>query len=531
MKRKIYLKILIGIVTVVLLIILLGKVFVEPWVGKKIQTALNEKDRDYLVKIDKVHILMVPLGIKLESITIYSKQEHGGNLNLNGEIASIKCKGISLLKAIFKNDIYIRGVTISNGSIKGKILFSREAIPPIVSPVNIRIHRILFDKIDLAIENTSTAQSFSVKEGVLKVYNLQVEKQDTLSAGIVKQFDFKAEEFLSVSSNNMYSFKASGINYSATSNTLLLNSLSIHPNYSDYDFTSRYKFQTVRIDAGFSNIHIHDFDAAGYLLSKSLISSYIEIGKMDMKVFRDKRKEFRHENMPTFQDMIYNYPGTIQIDSTGIVNGNVTYTVHDEKANEPGSISFNEINAKIYKISNNIIYKTDNAFLELKGNALLMGKSKMTILLKGRIFDSQNTFSFDGTLSGMDANELNPMLEKNAFIYATSGKIDAMNFSFTANNAEATGKMTMLYHGLDIAVKNKRTDDTTAFGERFISMIVNRKVLDSNPMPGEEVREGIIYYERDPERFLLSYCFKSILSGIKSSLVKSPKKNKNSNAA
>jgi hypothetical protein len=249
---------------------------------------------------------------------------------------------------------------------------------------------------------------------------------------------------------------------------------------------------------------------------------------MDMKVFRDKRKEFRHVHMPAFQDMIYNYPGTIRIDSIGLKKGDVSYTIHADKANEPGSISFNEINAKIYKITNDTIYKTKSAFLELKGDALLMGKGKMTILLKGRVFDSNNTFSLNGSLSDLEANELNPILEKYAFIYAVSGKIDAMNFSFTANNANATGKMTMLYHGLDIAVKNKRTDDTTAFRERSISLIANIKVLDSNPVPGKDVREGIIDYKRDPERFLFSYCFKSILSGIKSSLVKSPKKRKNS---
>src|SRR4030042_1249750 len=465
MKRKIYLKILLGIVTVVLLIIFVTKVFVEPWIGKKIRAEMNEENRDYMVEIDKVHILIITSGIELESITICSKQEHGGVRDLNGEIAYIKFKGINLSKAIFKNDIYIRKVTISNSSIKGKIPFSGEAIPPIVLPLNIRIGKILFDKIDLTIENTSTAQSFSVKEGVLKVYDLQVEKQDTLSPGIVKKFDFEAEELVSVSSDSMYSFKASGIIYSATSNTLVVNSFSIKPNYTDYDFTSRYEFQTVRIEAIFSNIYVHNFYAAGYFISRSPISSYIEIGKMDMKVFRNKRKEFRHANMPAFQDMIYNYPGTIQIDSIGLIKGNVTYTVHDEKANEPGIISFNEMNA---------------------------------------------------------------ILEKNAFIYATSGKIDAMNFSFTANNSRATGKMTLLYHGLDIAVKNKQTDDTTAFRERFISFIANRQVLDSNPIPGEEVREGIIDYERDPERFLFSYCFKSILSGIKSSLAKNPKKRKNS---
>ena len=524
MQRNKYLKILLGIVILVLLIKLLTIVFVEPWVGKKIQAELNEKNRNYQVEIDKVHILMISSGIELENITISSKQENVGDRDLNGGIASIKFKGINLAKAIFKKDICISEVTISNSSIKGKIPFSGEATPPIIAPLNIRIGRILFDKTDLAIESTSTAQSYSVKEGVLKVYDLEVEKQDTLSPDIVKQFDFEAEEVVSVSADSMYSFTASDIIYSATSNTLAVDSFSIKPNYKDYDFTSRYKFQTSRFEAGFSNIYVHDFYATDYFRSRSLISSYIEIGKMDMKVFRDKRKEFRHVNKPAFQDMIYNYPGTIQIDSIGLINGNVTFTAHAEEANEPGSINFNKIDAKIYKVTNDTIYKTKIDTLELKADALLMGKGKMTILLKGRIFDRHNTFSLNGALSSLEANELNPMLEKNAFIYATSGKIDAMNFSFTANNDKATGKMTMLYHGLDIAVKSKRTDDTTAFRERFISLIANIKVLDSNPMPGKDVRVGIIDYERDPERFLFNYCFKSIMSGIKSSLVKSPKK-------
>jgi hypothetical protein len=43
-------------------------------------------------------------------------------------------------------------------------------------------------------------------------------------------------------------------------------------------------------------------------------------------------------------------------------------------------------------------------------------------------------------------------------------------------------------------------------------------------MANDDVREGIIDYERDPEKFLLDYCLISILSGIKSSLDKSPKK-------
>jgi len=520
MKNRKYLKILLGTVATVLLLLFLTTLLFKPWVRNKIGATFNEKNSDYIVTIDKIKTSIIPSGIELEGIKIRSKKDYSGIIDLNGEIRSIKLKGINLAKAIVRKDVKIRKIIISESHLSGKISSPRDTIIPIVLPLNMQIDIVLFDKINLLVESTANAASYSFTVGVLRLYDVHAEKQDTLSPEIIKQYDFEAEKLVTVSSDGMHSFEARGIIYSAASNVLAIKSFSVHPNYADYDFTSRYEFQKSRIEASFSNIHVYGFNIADYLRSGSLISSWTEIGRMDMKVFRDKRKELRHANMRAFQEMIYDYPGTIQIDSIGLINGNVAYTEHAEEANEPGSISFNEINAKIYNITNNTIYKTKSAFLELKGDALLMGKGRMSIFLKGRLFDIQNTFTLDGTLSDLEANELNPILEKSAFVYATSGKIDEMKFSFTANSTRATGKITMLYHGLYIAVKNKQTDDTTAFRERFISLFANKRVLDSNPIPGKDVREGIIDCERDPERFLFHYCFRSILSGIQSSLVK-----------
>lgn len=525
MKGKLLLKISIGIVVLAVVILLISPVIVEPLVHRKVQLALNERFKDYIFKIDKVHISLLSSTIEFEKISIASKREPRGNKDLNGEIASVKFKGIKLLKAMFKKDFDIDEVIISNYSMKGKIPFPKKATPPTVSHLNIRIGKVLVDKINLALEDSSTAKSFSVKEGILKVYNIQIEKQDTLN-GFLRQFDFEAEEFLSVSSDSMYTFKTSGITYSDSLKTLSVNGLSIHPNYKDYDFTARHKYETDRVEAELSNVFLYDFTPEDYFKSGNLISSYIEIGKMEMNVFRDKRKEDSHMKKPSFQDMIYNYPGTLHIDSVGLKSGNITYTEHAEKANEPGMISLNELNAKIYNITNDTIYKTESASMEMKAKALLMGKGRLSIALKAKLFDNQNTFSMNGILSDLEVKELNPMLEKNAFIYATSGKITKMDFSFTANNTKATGQMTMLYNGLELAVKNKRTDDTTAIKERIVSIIANKKALNSNPLPGEEVRMGTIHYERDPEKFLINYCFQSILSGIKSSVIKNQKEKK-----
>lgn len=524
MKKKTILYVLAGLVTLVLLIIFISNVFIEPWVGRKIQRELNAKNKDYIFEIANVNFMPGISGIKLEKITIRSKLAHKGLPDFIGNIVSIKITGINLSKAIFKKEFIISKMIISNCTFLGKIPFSREEKPPIISSLNIRIDSILFDNINLVIENTTNAKAYSINEGILTIYNLKVEKHDTLSTVVIRDFNFKAQDILSVSSDSMYTFKGMGLIYSSDSASLAVDSFCVQPNYGNSKFTSRNKFETDCFEAGFSKIYVNDFSAAEYFRHRSIVSSYIQIGKMNVSAFRDKRKKFRHINRPVFQEMIYNYAGLIDIDSIGIRSGNITYTEHAEKANKPGKISFNEINLNIYKISNDTIYKNERAYLEIKAEAMLMGKGKMNILLKGQIFDTDNTFSVKGTLLEMEASELNPMLEKNAFLYATSGKIDAMKFSFTANNTKASGNMTLLYHGLDFAVKNKRTDDTTALLERIISLFANEKLLDSNPIPGNNIRVGIIDNERDPEKFLFNYCFKSILTGIKSSIVKSPKR-------
>jgi len=526
MKHKLLLKILFGAVTFVLLLILMVTFVVEPWVGKKIETTVNKNSADYLLKIGKVRISIIKAGIAMEDISLKSKQENRSQADLTGEISSIAFKGINLWKALVKREIVVREASISNSRITGKVAFPKKAGPPKISSLNIRIDKLFIDKLAVDIKSTSTAQAYSIKDGVLNVYELQVDKFDTLSPNMIKQIEFDAQELIAVSPDSMYTIIANGINYSATSKILGVGSFSIHPNYTSYEFADRHQFETDRFEAALNQISFRGFSAIDCVQSGNLISSSIEIGELDMNVFRDKRKEFRHVSKPAFQEMIYNYPGTINIDSIGILSGNITYTEHEEKANEPGVIRFSKINVHLYKMTNDTIYKTEKASLKLKCDALLMGKGRFAVLLEARIFDRQNTFSVKGSLSAMEAMELNPMLEKNAFLYATSGKIDAMDFSFTANNTKATGNMTLLYHGLNIAVKNKQTDRTTAIKERIQSVIANLKVMDANPIPGEEVRAGVIDVERDPERFLFNYCFKSMLSGIKSGITESSLRKK-----
>lgn len=352
MRQNILLKISIGIVAFVLLFMLLTTVFLEPWAAKKIQAAFNKNSGKYHLEIGKVNISIIKSGIELENITLSPKLQNDSLTDLKGEIASVKFKGIKLFKALFKNDIDVREVNIFNSRFAGKLPFQEKAGSAKVSPLNIRIDSVVFDRLVVDIKDRLTSRAFSLNDAVLKVYDLQVAKLDTLSNGIIKQFDFNAQQQVTVSADSMYTLTSTGINYSATLNSLVIDSFSVHPNYSNYEFTARHQFEIDRLEAGLSRITFHGFSATDFIKSGKLKSAFIEIGEVDMNIFRDKRKEFNHVNKPAFQDMIYNYPGMLSIDSIGISGGNITYTEHAEKANEPGTISFDRLNALIFNITN-----------------------------------------------------------------------------------------------------------------------------------------------------------------------------------
>lgn len=526
MKRNTFLKILLGLIALAFALLIIIKFVVEPWVAKKIPTTLNEKYNHFTITINNVKVSIFKAGFTMNGLTFSSKLEPQINQKINGIIGSVTVNGINPFKALFKKEISISKVIIADCRIVGKIPFPEKEKPPAISGSDIWVGHLQFDGINIEMENLLDAQFYAVKGGAFTLYDLQLNKHDTVSTRIVKEFDFDADEIVARTADSMYTYKATGFSYDANEKKLSVDRFFIQPAFEDHDFTSRYKYETDRFEAALGNIFALNFDAAKSINSGSLESSYIEIGELYLDVFRDKRKEFRHEIRPTFQDVIYNYPGKLNIDSIGIVQGKIVYNEHAEGANEPGWISFEELNAHIYKISNDTIYKTDTAWFELKASAMLMGKGEFDVLLKARLFDRQNTFSVYGTVYQMEGSELNPMVEKNAFFFISSGKIDKMSFNFTANNTKSTGDMALLYKDLNLAVKNKRTDDTTAIIERVVSILANIKVMDSNPLPGGEVRLGVIEYERDPEKFLFNYCVKSILSGIKTSVAKSPKEKK-----
>jgi hypothetical protein len=517
MKRKKFLQVLVGIAILILLFTIFILVFLKPWIEKKIMAAINNIHSDYTITVEGINAVFLPPGVEWNGISIDSKNKSG----INAKVQSIKFKGVNLIKFLFNKDVDIKEVVVSGGDIRGKLSFDK--VKQIISSLNINADKIIFDRMDLSIRNAANKESWLMKDGAISFYNFELLKKDTLLFRELGPFDLKATQLIRISPDSFYTFKIDKIICSVNKNSLQADKFSVVPNYKDYDFTSRHEFQTDCVTAEFSHITFSDFSLSDYFKSNALVSPLVEINSMEINVFRDRRKKFQHKKKPMLQDILYDYPGKIKIDTVHLRNGDVTYREHGENSKEAGTIRFKKINTSIYHIINDTAYKIKNAFVELKSEAQLMGAAKVIFNLKVKLFDSTNTFLLSGGLSRMDVQQLNPLLERNVFIHAESGNIDTMYFNFTGDNYKSSGNLTLLYDILFVKPEAQHAVVPASLMQLLVSSITSRSILDANPMPGEKMREGVVDFKRDPERFVFNYYFKSVLSGIKSTIAKNEK--------
>jgi len=511
MKRNRYVRWFSAILLAIVISIGCIKFLAEPYIKKKIGKELNDKS-GHSIEIRDIHIKWFLPGAALNGISINEKPDTE-SARVKGTIESVQIESISLFKLVFRGDFNAQRIKIYKSKLRVSIPRNEKDSKPVISKNGISIGGIVLDQINLELFSRSDSQRVEISEMQARLKQIEITENDSITIDLISLLELKMPIFKWQTADSMYLVRARGLSYSNITGLLKTDSLSINPSYSEYDFTGQFYYQKDRIEAVLSNIQMHDFSMDSLFQKGDFICNYIAIGNMDLDVFRDKRREFRHVQRKMLQEALYDYPGLLRIDSLQLLNGTMTYTEHAEDADEAGSVTLTRLRSMVKNIRNNPQYRNQDEWLTLKGEFLLMGEGQLKTELRVKLFEPHHAFFLSGTMGEMNLNELNRILENNSYV-SVNGMAHSLNFDFNADDEKATGKLTFLYSGMKLKVKN----DNSRFRNRIENWLINASVMDSNPLPGEKPREGIISYQRDPERFLFSYSVKTLMTGIKSTL-------------
>jgi hypothetical protein len=97
----------------------------------------------------------------------------------------------------------------------------------------------------------------------------------------------------------------------------------------------------------------------------------------------------------------------------------------------------------------------------------------------------------------------------------SSGTVDKIHLYGTGYPTFAHGRFKMLYHDLKMAALDKDGLST----KKTLSWGINKFVASDNPKKGKEPRVSVMFFERDMEKGFGNFFWKTIYSGMKSTII------------
>ena len=389
--------------------------------------------------------------------------------------------------------------------------------------IAINIQRIRLNDGKLTVNNQvkSPAEKFEIPSLNLEIKNIIV---DSVHRGLKRIFN--ADDIaitlrgISVKTKNgMYTITPGEIGLSTQKSSFWINDLAVKPNYSNHEFSRKLGYQMDRMNITVKKIAVKKINLRQLIINHKFIAGLITVDGLNLDDFRDKRVPMRPDFKPPLpQQALLNSKMYLKIDYVKLTDGKVRYS--EQVGNEPGFIFFDKMEGSIANITNDTILVKRRTVMKVNASMYLMGKGLLNAKLNIPLGEKSDAFTFSGTLSNLDMKEINPMVTRLAPAEITSGTIKKMVFAdVKADNVKSIGRLSLYYNNLTIKMIKTEKDNTwEKIKKGVVTFAANTYVRNDNPSANGQLTEGIIYFERDPHKSIFNFLWKSVFSGIKSTI-------------
>jgi hypothetical protein len=208
-----------------------------------------------------------------------------------------------------------------------------------------------------------------------------------------------------------------------------------------------------------------------------------------------------------------------------IKDSRVTIEEIAETETKSGIVTFEHINASSARFSNRNS-KKDPPYTVLYAKALMMGSGLISAAFSFPL-NGSSVYYTKGSISEMPFEKLNPLLGNLVRFRFESGTLNNLKFDFQYNDLSSSGTMEIDYVDVKLTGLNK-DHDKNDIKTLLVNTIVKNDKSKSLPI---QKRTGAINAERDRRRYIFNIWWKSILSGLKSTVLgiegkTKPKQNK-----
>lgn len=466
----------------------------------------------------KVDFLTRSIQIKnLEWKTVPDSLDRSHSFKIN----TLNIHGINLYQLMTTDTIRVKEITLDGGNIQWNNnikKYIREANTSKFTTLecaSFSLSRIETQVMTDTVETVSARIYFHLTDATLSLDSTNTLNYSAKNTdGLFREINFSRHE-------GMYGGTIRKLAFNTKEQRVTIDCVLLIPNFGKYKFAQYLGEQAGRVNISIPKISLEGvaFDS---LLDSTLIINKIKIQSFDLYSFKDKRVPFlRTENIPLPMESFINLSWKVKIDSVMIASSRLTIEEFPEDGDERTIIKFADVSASLTGL-NNRISKNENPYALLDVHALLMGSAKTHAVFQLPL-DGKSDYTAKGKVSKFYLAELNPLFIPIANIRIESGYLNSLTFDFRYTEFNSKGELDIDYENLKLLGLNKNNPRTHELKTLFISFFV-KKNRDQSGKHAKAV--GIIDIERDQRRFIFNTWWRSILDGLKSSILGHGKSNK-----
>ncbi|WP_171032820.1 DUF748 domain-containing protein [Fodinibius saliphilus] len=477
--------------------------------------------------INDLDLQLLGRRINISGTTISSNKQDEKN-TFYAKIEGIQIRGISFWQLLVHQKLKLKEVRINNPNIS---LAKAPSSNPSTTPRHIRkqfsnvkmLQQLSIPKLSITglslrftTKTKNDKSSFSFRNSDIHFYKISLDSAALTSNEIIPAKNMVADfrDLQYHTANGVYKLSTHKIAFSSFDSSMDIRSLQLQPKFDKTTFPNQFDHEADRIKIKMSQIYWSGIDSHKLNSRQILRVKNILIRKPDFDIYRDKRLPFPPNNNPPLpQEIIQSIPFPTTVNRITLTDGKIRYSERMPSAQKAGYIIFADLTAIFQNLSNiKKEWRAHSPTLQVKTEVMDHAELKASFRFP---MGSQQQYIF-GHLSSMPIKPLNKALTPLAFVRIEDGHILGMDFNMTLDEKKAKGSMTFTYQDLKISLLNKGNKDQN-FGNKIKSFLANAFKVNTHNK-GENLKKAPIKFERDTNKSVFNYWWKSLLSGLKTSI-------------
>jgi len=502
-------------------ITLVGNIVVKRMIQKKFDTSLNQLQPFVDAKYKDLHISLLTGSFIIDSLSVLyrpdsSKTEYYHQFSL----PLVDISGINYFKLISGKSFSASGLDLNNCDVllNSRLMETPDTVAKkLLSKIKIPFQNITFGKISLtnaSIKKTNSKKDLAENVN-LTITNVELNNIDSFAVKKDLQFSNIIGELNNVNYSlpGYHTLQVNNMSFNSKDSILKIDSLQIHPQLSKLELGNKLGHQADCITATVPSITLSGIDFRK-LQENKIIADKLNINDVIVYVFRDRRLPRQMKDQPMTAEYLKQIPFDIFINSFDLKNTTATSEEFPKDGEKTGYLKITGINVTIKPFFNNVNKDHSTLQASVRGNIMSAGAIHADIDLSL----SSGIEHINGSINELQLTALNPSAENLGKFHVESGVLNRLDFTFSASDKKASGKIVGVYHNL-VLDKLKETKDGKLKKASLPTFALKTFIIPKNKdasMPVEK-RTGKIDFERDPTRFITFYYIKALLDGIRNS--------------